>query len=183
VVLPTGPGEARRLPAGGLNLFQSVWLPDSRRVVSSGSAPGSRPRCFTRSIDGGDPQPLTPEGVTRCRLPSPDGRFLFVNRNQLFDIQRGTLSSVPGLTETDEPIRWSGDGRSLFVIVKTTDSAWSIQRVDVGTGRREPVRDLHTAGPVGAGGLVNAHISADGRSVVYTSSRYFSDLFLIEGLR
>jgi Tol biopolymer transport system component len=90
---------------------------------------------------------------------------------------------VPGLADTDEPIRWSQDGRSIFVVAHDTASVWHIYRVDVASGRRDLVRELRTAGPVGAGGLVNALISADGRSIVYTTNRYYSDLFLIEGLR
>ena len=58
-----------------------------------------------------------------------------------------------------------------------------VVRVDITTGRRELVRELQTVGPTGSGGLTAVLVSADGRTIVYGSQRYFSDLLLIEGLR
>ena len=61
----------------------------------------------------------------------------------------------------------------------------AVVRVEIPSGRRTTVRELHAVGPVGgaAGGIGTVRLSADANTIAYTVNRYFSELMVIEGLR
>ena len=186
VLLPTGPGQPRHLSLGSVRraTASGAWLPDGKRIVFLGAEPGRSPRCFVQALDG-EPTAVTAEGTAECRLPSPDGRSLFVSRTTVFDLEGQTSRPIPGLTEEDLPIGWSADGSAVFVAVAPSAAARRLFRVDVRSGKRTFVRDLRATGPIGggAGGIREIHLSADARTIAYTVSRYSSELMLIEGLR
>lgn len=63
-LLPTGPGEPRRLPSHGLGYNGARWLPDGKRIIVSAIEPGHRARLYLLELGEAPPTPLTPEGVT-----------------------------------------------------------------------------------------------------------------------
>jgi Tol biopolymer transport system component len=102
VILPTGPGEPRRLPRGGLEAYESaVWFPDGKRVLVVGNEAGKASRCYAQDVSGGSPQPVTPEATRSCTV-SPDGlEILYSTKDENWFLQRsggGTAQAVPGLT-------------------------------------------------------------------------------------
>ena len=90
---------------------------------------------------------------------------------------------VRGALAGDVPIRFSPDGRALYVLVRGDGPASVIERIDVSTGDRSDWREVGPAAAVGALGTPRVFLSADGQSYVYTYVRLLDELFLVDGLK
>jgi hypothetical protein len=188
LLLPTGAGELRKLPLGGLRCQWAKFFPDGRRILFAGSEPGRGIRLFTMELAGGKPQAITPEGVTIINQDpfSPDGNSIAARgpdrRYAIYPVEPGEPRSIPGLTADDFVTRWSGDGRSLYVydFVKRPGT---VELVDVQTGKRTIWRDFHAPDPAGVHGIQPFLISPDGRSYVYSYRRLLDELYAVTGLR
>jgi hypothetical protein len=194
LALPTGAGPP--LPLSNGHAFAEYhwawWFPDGRRVLFLSNEKGGPPRLFVQELEGGRPRPLAAPGVAAYRHKpiTPDGRHVLAlapgppePRFLLFPVEGGDPRPVAGLRADDRPIRWSGDGRHLFVRGPGAGPPAHIDRLDVATGRRERWRDLAPADPAGASRVGDVLLSADGRFYVYNCARELSELFLAEGLR
>ena len=77
-LLPTGAGTVKQIDQGSIEQYRHGihWMPGRQADSSSPETrPGHAARCFVQNIDGGKPRPVTPEGVSGCRL-SPDGKLI-----------------------------------------------------------------------------------------------------------
>ncbi len=188
VLLPVGVGEVRRLGPLGLTPSAATLAPDGETIVFAGHAPGSGTRLYVRGLAEGEPRPISPEGVTAyfCRLLSPDGKEAFANapdgRLTVYPVDGGEARVVPGTSLADSPIRWTGDGRGIYVQPRATLPS-RITRVDVATGERELVRELMPPDPAGVVAIRPVHLTADGGAYVYSYKRLLDELYILEGLR
>jgi serine/threonine protein kinase/Tol biopolymer transport system component len=187
VLLPTGPGEIRRLERDGIEIYGlgGSWFPDGKRVLFTGREQGHRMRTYMQGIDGGKPSPITPEGTAGTVL-SPDGK-LVVTTNQeqkraLYEVEGGEPRSIAGLGDGDQVIRWSADGGSLYVY-RPQDLPIKVYRLNLSTGHRESWKDLVPADPAGILGPVSISMTPDGKAYIYVLSRTLSSLYLAEELR
>jgi hypothetical protein len=95
---------------------------------------------------------------------------------------------MPGSSATDDPIRWSDDGRWLYVQRESTAreqrklAAW-IDRIEVASGTRQPWKELTPPDPTGFFGFGRAFVTPDGRSYAYAFGFCIGSLYLAEGLR
>lgn len=100
----------------------------------------------------------------------------------------GPARPLPGSTANDDPIRWSGDGRWLFVQRESTAPeqlkfvAW-IDRIEIATGARQPWKELMPPDPTGFFGFGRAFVTPDGSSYAYAFGFSIGSLYLAEGLR
>ena len=107
----------------------------------SASEPGRGSRLFVLDLAGGAPRAITPEGVTiiSSQIVSPDGRFIVARspdgRHAIYPTTTGEPRIVPNMSPDELPIRWSADGRALFVERRAAPPG-VIDVVDVETGRR-----------------------------------------------
>jgi hypothetical protein len=197
VLLPTGPGQPRRIHDAGRTPQSAPalcgrFLADGERLFDMGNQGGHARRTWIRDLDGGSVRPVTPEGTFRG-LVSPDGRFASAlgsdRRYRVYPIDGGGESrEIAGLLPGEEPIQWSRDGRSLFVrapeqVADPEVPLARIDRLDPWTGRRERFRDLPALDLPAGGGVGGIRISADEKTVVYTHMQYPSELFLLEGVQ
>jgi len=189
MLLPTGAGQPRRLEFQGITPAQSaVWLPDNKSLLIAGSAPNQGTRLYLQSVDGGAPRAVTTEGINTA-FPgyaiSPDGRFVAVvgpdHRGLMFPIAGGSPSPIPGLADGEYPLRFTPDGRTLYVWKR--DVPAHVYAIDVASGRRELWKDLMPLDPAGIERISNVVVTPDGKSYAYTYSRQLSDLFVVEGLK
>jgi eukaryotic-like serine/threonine-protein kinase len=183
-LLPTGPGEARSIGAAGLHYERVEWLPDGRRLLVTGNEPGKPSRTFVQNVIGGKPAPITPEGVLAAHV-SPDGKYVTAVVNgklNMFTIIGGSPRTIAGLEPGESVIRWSGDGRFLFLRKSEEPFALKIERLDLASGRKEFWRELKTADPVGVniGPIV---MTPDGGAYAYSFRRDISTLYLAKGLK
>jgi eukaryotic-like serine/threonine-protein kinase len=189
---PTGAGEPRRLRAGKITrYYDAFWLSDGKRLLLSAEEAGRPRRLFVQDLPDGEPRAVTPEGViTPTRTISPDGEWVAAcpfepgSRFALYPVAGGESRPIPGLQPREIPLRWSGDGRSLFVRVPDeTPLPVRIVRLDLATGRREPWLSIAPLDPAGVSSIADIMLSADGRGYTYTYGRRLGDLYLVEGLR
>jgi tRNA A-37 threonylcarbamoyl transferase component Bud32/Tol biopolymer transport system component len=185
LLLPTGAGESKSLSVEGLRYDSAEWFPDSRRILVTGSEPGRGPRSWVRDIDGSKPVPISDEGARAMRV-SPDGGRLIIQSGGKYWLRRvagGDPQPLPGFQPGDRIIRWSGDGRWLFVRTASHDSPnLKMARIEVATGKREPWRELKPVEP-GAFFQGDLALSADGQSYASSFQRDLSVLYLIRGIR
>ena len=80
-------------------------------------------------------------------------------------------------------MRFTPDGRGLYVLVRVDGSRGEIHRLDLATGERRLWRELAPPDPVGLFGVPRVLLSADGQSYVYSYVRLLDELYLIDGLR
>ncbi|HEV8632568.1 MAG TPA: protein kinase, partial [Thermoanaerobaculia bacterium] len=192
VLLPTGPGTPRPLPRGSLaELHWAWWFPDGRRLLVMGNEPGRPAQLFLQDTAGGPPRPLAAEGITTTgQNPlSPDGQRLVVEAPamgtplSLLTLPQGPLAPLAGAVAGDEPIRWSGDGRWLYLKSGGFSPSAAIVRLEVASGHREPWKELHPSDVAGVQQIGDVLLTPDAGSYVYTYHRSLADLYLAEGLR
>ncbi|MDX2031510.1 MAG: protein kinase [Blastocatellia bacterium] len=187
ILLPTGPGEAKVLADSRINWQRAIWFPDGKHILASGVEPGRRVRGYVLDIEGGEPRPITREGLTG-RLISPDGQWLIaVDARQTLahlSVAGGEPQPVPGQVAGDEPIQWSANGRSIYVRQDAPDPKFKrIYRLELTTGRRELWKEQLIADPVRIAQSLPMAMTPDGKSYAYTYIRGIFDLYLIRGLK
>jgi hypothetical protein len=193
-LVPAGAGEPRPLTAGTIAAYSDVWwFPDGKRLLLDAQEAGRPRRLFMQELPDGAPKGVTPEGVaTRPNTSpiSPDGKWIAAQRLEpgapfeLYPLSAGEPRAITGLESRETPLRWSGDGRSLFVrAAQTSPLPVRVVKVDLKTGRRAPWLSLTPPDPAGVNNILDVMLSADGRGYVYTYGRRLGDLYLAEGLR
>ncbi len=189
-LLPTGTGDPRSLTVEGVSPEQAAaWLPDSRGIVFAGSEPGHKLRLYVQSIEGGKPRPISPEGIVAA-LPgfavSLDGKWVAAigsdQKAVLFPVEGGQPRTVSGILDGEFPLRFSVDGRSLY-LWKRGDVPARVTRIDIETGKREVWKELLPVDPSGVERISNVLVTPDGKGYAYCFTRLLSDLFVVEGLK
>jgi hypothetical protein len=187
-LLPTGVGQQKILPRGGItNYFPSArWLPNGRDLVFSGAEAGKRSRIYLQSTGGGEPRAITPEGVFGRIAVLPDGQR-FVTRGldrklALFSLDGGEGKPIAGAAPRDLPIIVSPDGRLLYVQTGA-DLPAEIASIDLRSGGRTIVRKLLPPDPSGVTSVLRVVMTPDARAYAYTYVRAISSLYLVEGVR
>jgi Tol biopolymer transport system component len=189
-LLPTGTG-APRFPAfeGVGGDAGGVFSPDGKTLVLQDNPPGSAPRLFVASIDGGKPRPLAPKGFHGPGFGdaiSPDGKFAAVldpdGNVFLAPTGGGELKRVEGLEPGEFPIQWSADGRFLYTH-RGGEIPAKIWRFEIATRRRELFKEFSPADPAGVTSIETILVTPDGRSYAYGYVHNLSDLYVVDGLK
>ncbi len=187
ILLPTGPGSKKTIERGGIDHygFGAAWFPDGKRILINASEPGQSARCYVQDIESGKPIPVTPEGTHNCLL-SPNGQLVAATRadgsGTLYSLSGGESRSIPGLTSNDVPVRFSEDGRSIY-LYQGAEVPTVVYRLDLATGRRTSWKQLAPPDPSGLVSIGPIAIAPDGKSYAYSYYRILSDLYLIQGLK
>jgi serine/threonine protein kinase/Tol biopolymer transport system component len=192
-IVPTGSGESSVVDLSGISSNQiGRFFPDGKRFVFQGAAEGKPIRLFVMDPGKSEaPKPVTVEGtlVWQGGDPvSPDGRFLFVIKDlgenavdEIVSIDDGVETPIAGKEPRDIPIRWTADGRGIYVFKREGLPA-RIFRLDPWTGKRELVKEFMPADPGGITGISLVTMSADAKIFAFNYRRRISELFLVEGL-
>jgi len=194
VLLPTGAGDARALPRGPMAYYHEAgWFPGGKRILLMGNEAGRGRRVYVQDLEGGAPRPVTPEGASIARTPaiSPDGKLIAAvgpdRKVWLYPVEEGADSQprpAAGLSPGDFPIRWSEDGRFLYV-ARRGELPYRAQifRLDLARDRKELWREIGPYDPTGIGQILTILVAHDGKSYAYTYTRGLSELYLVEGLK
>jgi Tol biopolymer transport system component len=185
---PTGPGEARTLDRGNIESydFAGSWFRDGRSVLVCGHEPGHASRCFVQAVSGGPPRALTTEGTT-AGVVSPDGRFVVARATSgdqfaLYPTSGGAPTTLPSLTKNDTVLRWSTDGRFLWVRHRA-EGRIPIERFDLETGRHESILEIVPGEAAGLLEIMRVSLADDPSAYAYDYWESFSHLFVVEGAR
>ena len=183
MLLPTGPGESRFAKIEGLHFDGLEWLPDNKRILFTGNETGHEIRTWIYDLETNKTTPMTPEGTRGTRV-SPDGQwFITVDPYKLLmtPVSGGNSKTVIDLQPGERVVRWSGDGRYLF-LQQRDGGGIKISRLEIATHRQEPWRVIKVPEPGGTffGPLA---MSADGKACATTFQRDLANLFLVRGLK
>ena len=189
-LLPTGPGEARELPAGTVqNVLWAHWLPDGERLLVIGSEPGKTLGLYVRGLDVANERLLTPEGIDYARsgyAVSPDGRWVAAKPiggpPRLYSIDGDASRPITGLEPSEIPFQWTADGAALYVY-RNGELPARVALIDVRDGARQPWRDLAPGDTAGIFGIDYLAVSPNGTGYVYSYRRLLSTLYVFEGLQ
>jgi eukaryotic-like serine/threonine-protein kinase len=182
MLLPTGPGESQFAKIDGVRFDGVEWFPDNKRLLFTGNETGHATRTWMYDLETNKSTPLTPEG-TRGRWVAPDGKwFITVDPHKLLlSPVGGGDSKTIGDLQGKSVVRWSGDGRYLFLQQREPASI-KVSRLDVTTHREEPWLVVKVPEP-GAQFLGPLALSADGKAYATTFQRDLANLFLVRGLK
>ncbi len=191
-LLPTGAGEPRKLPTTGGAGHAIGWTSDSKSILYSQFDPKNNSRVYRLGIDGGSPQPLTPEGqdfrLTHDSV-SPDGQSFIAYRLGdlapfVFPISGGTARLIPEFVKGDIVIRWSADGKSIFTAFRSAGAAGAIlSKVDLASGKRTLVKTLVPTDRAGFQLIDTGSITPDGQTIAFSYTRILSTLYLMDPVK
>jgi eukaryotic-like serine/threonine-protein kinase len=184
VLYPTRTGAERPIP---VDLFETIgsadWFPDGRSILFCGNRVGEASRCYVQALEGGKARAVTPPG-TAAGFVSPDGREVVAFYQALgwrrYSVAGGGGREIPGLSSDDVIVRWSVDGRALVVGSTTSPT---LDRVDLATGRREPLATLGSEPPGPRSRPIFYTMAADPHVYAYVAAIYLSQVFTVDGVR
>jgi len=187
VLLPTGAGDPRPLPRGSVAQFHwGSFFPDGKRIAFTGNEEGKSPRLFVQDLAGGDPKPVSPEGAAAFEgnNVSPDGAFLAAASDAglaLYPTAGGDPLPVKGAEPGDDPLRFSRDGRFLYV--RGQGRLTRVFRLDLARGTRELWKELAPVGASSAGRITALTIAPDVGAYAYTFAESMTTLYEVHGLQ
>jgi eukaryotic-like serine/threonine-protein kinase len=183
-LIATGTDERRTLSVVGLEALDTMsWSPDGESLLLSGSKPGEGNRIFRLGLEGGEPLPVTPEGVAFGYFAaSPDGMRLAVPLAEggiaIYPLEGGE----PEILElAGQPLQWSADGRWLYTAPLSQVPA-VLQRVEIATGETEVVATLMPSDGTGVVQIAPIAVTPDGAAYVYGFIRRLTTLYSVTGL-
>jgi len=187
MLLPTKAGESRLLTHDAINHIRARWFPEANRIIFSGNEPDHGVRLYIQDVSGGQPRPITPEGVNAYAFPlSPDGQLVAAvgpdQKGHLYPVTGGQAQTIPGFNPGEEPIEWTPDGHSLY-IDRPGDLPAKVYRLDLATGQRTLWKQLMPSDPAGVERIGPIRVTPDGKAYVYGYLRTLADLYLVEGLK
>jgi eukaryotic-like serine/threonine-protein kinase len=192
-LVPTGSGPSTLVDLSGIASNQIArFFPGGRRFVFQGAAEGKQIRLFVMDPEKSEaPKPVTAEGtlVWQGGNPiSPDGKSLFLIKDlgadavdELVSIADGVETPIAGKEARDIPIRWTADGRGIYVF-KREGLPVRIVRLDPWTGKKELVKEFMPADPGGITGMSSVTMTPDAKTFAFNYRRRISELFVVDGL-
>jgi Tol biopolymer transport system component len=187
-LLPIGTGQSKDVPLTGLEHVQNGaarFMPDGQHVIINGNEPGHSVRGYLVDLAGGQPRPVTPEGVASL-LISPDGRYVTAQSPGsavvVCSVENGATQKIPGMDVADTAAQWSQDSSALYVY-RTGRAPATIERLDLRTGRRTPVTEITPSEAAGVISIGPITMSRDGSRFAYSYYQNLSVLYVVSGLQ
>jgi hypothetical protein len=197
VAYPIGAGAPVMLESGGIVTYlRAQWFRDGSRVIVNAAERGKAPRFYVQELRGGAPRAVTPEGTSNGRL-APDERSVLAagpmggffrypigSPDGPDGIGTGDLGEpqpVLGLRVDDRLEQWSGDDAVLVTRIGPVPCV--VERVELSSGRREPVLTLAPSDLSGVVGIITPYVSPDLQAYAFSTSRRQSKLFVAEVAR
>jgi hypothetical protein len=188
VLLPTGAGVSRQIPAQGItDFYLARWFPDGQRLLVVGDGEGG-PGSYIQHLADGRLEPIGEKGML-AMLVSPDGQRVLFND----PLEGYVVASLDGrrsialraLSAHQRPVQWSADGEHLYVKGEE-DELVRLYKFHIATGESTLVKELAPPDPSGVvavgDGRNELAVTPDGNSYVFSYWSFVRDLYLVEGL-
>jgi eukaryotic-like serine/threonine-protein kinase len=184
-LLPTGAGAPRQLTNDSLEHDRVEWAPGGKALVFTGGVPNRPPRTYLLDLETKQQKAITPEGITGV-LISPDSKLLLAfdsdRKGWLYPLDGGQPQALQAAVDPEDfVIEWGADSKSLLVQAHGIPA--KIFRVELGTTRRELVRQISPSDPAGIATMVGVIFSPDHKAYAYSYYRLLSDLYVVDGLK
>lgn len=186
-LLPVSVGDVKVVRARDFAYRSAAWTRDGKYLVVSASQ-GKRPyRTWLVSIGDGNFRAITPEGTTG-RLVTLHERDYVAARHQsgalqLYPVNGGEPSAVKGVSPGDDVLGSDSASGSLYVTADSFVVPLVIDRVEVSSGRREPLASLVPADPAGVLRIENPLLLPGNKSWVFSQVYEPSQLYIVKGVR
>ena len=136
-------------------------------------------RIFEMDLATGKRRLIAPDGVQPVPHPvSPDGMWVLGrtagNELKMYPVNGGAPRSVTGVDAEETPVRWSDDGRSLF-LSRTSRLPGTLARLDLATGKKTTWKDLLPPDKAGVQYISSVQAAASGKAYAYTYKRVRSE--------
>jgi hypothetical protein len=182
-LIPTGVGESRFVDCREFEeMHWWFYFPDGKRLLVIGSSHDRKRICRVVPIDGGESTPAGPGSFgfpaaispdcTRFVAPAPDDRLM------IYSMSGSEATPLPGAQTREWPIRWSDDGRYVYVFPRGR-AALTVDRIDIETGERVEWQAIVPADPAGILDIMPVWLTPDGEQCAYSYRRVLSDLYLV----
>ena len=186
-LLPTAAGEPRDLTKDNVNHSWAHWFPDGKRILFSADEPGKGVRFYIYDLASGKSAAISQEGVNGTAFAlSPDSQQIAAigpdQKGYLYPVAGGEPQLVAGISQGEQPITWSADGRSLY-IYQPGELPARVYRLDVQSGQRTLWKELMPSDPAGVENIGPIYMTPDAKSCVFGYHRMLADLYLVEGLK
>ncbi len=192
MLYPTGPGSARRIDSGQFQTLDLGTSGDVRVagrdtiVFFCGTEPQRSERCYVDSRSHAAPIPVTPPGTSQAVI-SPDGRRVLARVGDsvaIYPLDGGAPRRAPGVRPGDVLIRWSPEGREVWVWTnRSSASSLDFARVDPVTGARATLQSVVPRELGGVRGFDRPTLADDPHVYAYNQFLYTSRLYTVDGLR
>ncbi len=196
-LLPTGTGELQVLshsdptgdPKSGIKPPTKIradlpaeWFPDGKRIAYI----GDDNRTHLLDLSGNDTV-LTETGTTGY-LVAPDGQHVLVQtaagQYELYPVSGGQPVAVSWLRPQDLPVRFSADGKALFIAVpKQGSRGRDLFRVELSDGRRTLLWHIQSPNNGISNDAWYVDITPDGTGYAYSYRQKSCALFVVNGLK
>jgi eukaryotic-like serine/threonine-protein kinase len=194
-LLPVGTGIARDVPLGmkvAVRVTEADWLGDQQHIIFvSAHSPNHASQVYVADLverrswqvgpDGLDFQwpshPVSPDGK-RAVLRNGEGILVLVPLEEKLEPQ-----PLGGAEPGEIPIRWSADGKSIFLYRIFGSLPATVYKLDVSTGRRQPWKQLDVPEHPFQLYIVSAQITPNGRWYAFSYASVSSELYLMERAR
>ncbi len=193
MMYPVGAGASRRLDHAEFKaITQAELIDEGKQVIVCGTEPKRALRCYVGAVLNEAPagastlRAITPEGVSAA-VVAPDGQFIVARAADgtltQYSVRDGAAVAIAGVTGNDVVLRYSPDGRALWVM-RADALPVRVESVDIATGVRTflPVRPF--AGRRSGVMYVSWVTLADNpRNFAWLEREVVSDVFEVKGLR
>jgi hypothetical protein len=193
VLVPTGPGEERRIEIGSLSVEWVRFLPGARLLFEAGT-PDGKSRAYVVGLSDGALRPIAPEGF-EVHTVSPDGKSVLCSSDEqlgLFPVEGGEPrmfsvgeARIKALHATGVHfgaiLGFADDENTAFV--GPSGNPGRYYRLDLRTFEAALWREVTPPDIAGVRAVQPVLITPDGKYYVYTFRRTLSDLYLARGLR
>jgi len=182
-LVPIDGGQIQNLPDTGLFYQWVRYFPDGKRLLALASQASHGLRLYVQTLGSATATPISQEMMVRNAALSPDGNQIAVlsadGKLRLLPVAGGEPVVIPS-EEPLAPLRWSRDGRWIFVqrLGSYTDLPAHVLKIQVATGRLKPWRDLMPLDSMGVNLVTGVSITADETGYVYSYRRVSSELYL-----
>ncbi len=186
ILQPTGAGVPRPVTDDAIGHLKARWFADGSRIAFAGHEPGHGVRLFVQALAGGAPRAITPEGVGVDFAVSADGKQVAgLDADQrvcLYPVEGGTPQVVPALAPGFVPIRWSNNGRRLYVF-RSEGAPGAIYAYDVASARTERLHEIDLPEPAGFVKFNGVFASGDGASYACSYLQVLAELFVTNAVK
>jgi len=178
---PLGPGQPKDLSTPGLVAFDRLsWSGDGRQIAYEAQTSQGDWNVYRQAVESGPPVLVAAHARNSYPVLSEDGKTVAL-RNEgggitLYPSGRQPVS-LKGVTNSEYPIRFPSEGKSLLV-VEPTGEELVLTLVDLASGRRTPWRRFASQTNQDQFFIV----TPDLKYYAYPYPRYSSVLYTVENL-
>lgn len=163
------------------------FFPDGKRIIFAANRFDCGTQIYIQNVGGGKPVCLTPnvEGVKIDwnKTISPDGEYAALKNPDralsLYRIADGTSSPLKNLAKDYSVVRWTANGKQLF-LRREREFPAVVYQYDLAAATLEKHSEITPKDAAGVRQIVQLKLTPDGETCVYSFKRESSDLYLME---